>query len=316
MEDAYEIGIRLVLENGVSSGIAVLQNELTAYDRALLATTGRLRAVTEVGRGLAAKIIPGRSGPVAQSPIPEKIAEFPATETGRRQEAPAPVSPVPPMSPVITMLPQATLARAPALLPATPRGRVPGTQDEAARLPAAPEVSVRTAPQAPQRAAQQGHHSTPAVTVVAVPLSNYTHYAPVSPADPAPAVVVAGGEERKLPPVTAPSQREDRQAPISTREPLRTSDWNMAPPGEGVASTGEPVPPRPESTPVAATEPASPVTDATPPEPTQGDVYLDGGRVGRWVSDQLAREVDRPQSGVTGFDPRVGPTWPGSLHGT
>jgi hypothetical protein len=45
-------------------------------------------------------------------------------------------------------------------------------------------------------------------------------------------------------------------------------------------------------------------------------VFLDGARVGRWMSDRLARDVDRPQSGMTGFDPRLGPAWPGSLHGT
>jgi hypothetical protein len=50
--------------------------------------------------------------------------------------------------------------------------------------------------------------------------------------------------------------------------------------------------------------------------PTQGDVFLDGSRVGRWMSDQLAREADHPASGVTGFDPRLGAVWPGAMHGT
>ena len=49
MDDAYEIGIRLVLENGVSSGIAALKDDLAAYDRALTATTVRLRTLSLLG---------------------------------------------------------------------------------------------------------------------------------------------------------------------------------------------------------------------------------------------------------------------------
>jgi hypothetical protein len=48
--------------------------------------------------------------------------------------------------------------------------------------------------------------------------------------------------------------------------------------------------------------------------PTHGDVFLDGQRMGRWVSENLAREATRPQAGSTAFDPRIGPTWPGTLQ--
>ncbi len=46
-----------------------------------------------------------------------------------------------------------------------------------------------------------------------------------------------------------------------------------------------------------------------------GAVYLDGALVGRWLSDRLAREASRPGGGATGFDPRMGPSWPGALQG-
>ncbi len=49
--------------------------------------------------------------------------------------------------------------------------------------------------------------------------------------------------------------------------------------------------------------------------PTGGDVFLDGVRVGRWLSDTLAREAGGPANGGAGFDPRLGPTWPGALQG-
>ena len=49
--------------------------------------------------------------------------------------------------------------------------------------------------------------------------------------------------------------------------------------------------------------------------PVGGDVFLDGTRVGTWVTDHLAREAGRPQSGGTSFDPRLTPAWPGTLQG-
>lgn len=49
--------------------------------------------------------------------------------------------------------------------------------------------------------------------------------------------------------------------------------------------------------------------------PAGGDVFLDGVRMGHWVSEHLAREAGRPQRGGTAFDPRLSARWPGSLQG-
>jgi hypothetical protein len=46
--------------------------------------------------------------------------------------------------------------------------------------------------------------------------------------------------------------------------------------------------------------------------PMEGDVVLDGERVGRWFTNHLAREASRPPSGYSGFDPRMGMIWPGA----
>jgi hypothetical protein len=43
----------------------------------------------------------------------------------------------------------------------------------------------------------------------------------------------------------------------------------------------------------------------------QGDVYLDGARVGRWMSGLMAREAARPPTGGRGFNPRDSPARPG-----
>jgi len=55
--------------------------------------------------------------------------------------------------------------------------------------------------------------------------------------------------------------------------------------------------------------------DASHTGPTEGDVFLDGERVGRWMARHLARELGGPTASGTAFDPRTGPAWPGALHG-
>ena len=54
---------------------------------------------------------------------------------------------------------------------------------------------------------------------------------------------------------------------------------------------------------------------ASSPTTMHGDVFLDGVRVGRWLSDKLARAANAPPSGSTAFDPRMGPSWPGAQQG-
>ena len=76
---------------------------------------------------------------------------------------------------------------------------------------------------------------------------------------------------------------------------------------------------RGDTDPAAAAAPTAGASAAPPPRsssgPTQGDVFLDGARVGRWMSDTLARAAGGPAIGSTAFDPRLGPTWPGALQG-
>lgn len=46
--------------------------------------------------------------------------------------------------------------------------------------------------------------------------------------------------------------------------------------------------------------------------PDDGNIYLDGHLVGRWMSSHLAREAGRPPAGPTGFDARASIIWPGA----
>jgi hypothetical protein len=47
----------------------------------------------------------------------------------------------------------------------------------------------------------------------------------------------------------------------------------------------------------------------------QGDIILDGARVGRWMTSSLARQAARPPAGPTGPDPRQTPLWAGQAQG-
>jgi len=49
--------------------------------------------------------------------------------------------------------------------------------------------------------------------------------------------------------------------------------------------------------------------------PTQGDVFLDGNLVGRWMARKLAHEAGRPPSGSSAFDPTRSPFPPGRMIG-
>jgi len=204
---------------------------------------------------------------------------------------------------------QAIMAVAPAMPRMSLAGRVAGPLEKALRSPVAPEQPARVVVEARQGAMPpgRGQASAPAVvTVKAVSPPSYARYAPASPASQLPAVAVPEtpeGPDSRSVSMPAQDQRETRRAPLVVREPFRPPAW-------------EAVPPRAPTTASDAQMPAAPVAAATSTGPAQGDVFLDGARVGRWMSDRLARDVDRPQSGMTGFDPRLGPAWPGSLHGT
>ncbi len=331
MEDAYEIGIRLVLENGVSAGIAVLQNDLAAYDRALAATTGRLRTVTEAGRGMKAPV--GQSGAGSVVPDAARRAEAEVPDAGQRHvPVTAPAMPLPAASFQAPTAASSVAVAAPATLPpvalpvpsmpqAALPGRIPGLLQVRQRSPAAPEQPVRAKAEAEaQQTVPPLRHgpATAALMVMAVPPPppRYARYAPTPAAGQRPAVATPDGPDGRTMPVAAPDRREDPPAPLAVRALFRSSAWNAPPTGADPASAGAQVAPRPANATAAAATPAAPVAAAASSGPVRGDVYLDGARVGRWMSDRLAREADRPQAGVTGFDPRLGPAWPGSLHGT
>ena len=318
MEDAYEIGIRLVLENGVSAGVAALQHDLATYDRALAATTGRLRMVTEAGRRLAAPVGSDGAGPAVQAPAAEGQTPDSDAARGQQREAPVPAwaTPLPAARPAQTTAvsardkpPQSAVVAAPTMPRAGLTERASAPSDRALRVPATADLAVR-APAVQRDAVSRGREQA-AVVLMAKPLPRYARFAPTAPAGP-PAGVAAPDVPEGIP-VSTPAS--DQQTSMTRRDVVRPSAWDVSSPVAAPASASPLAAPGTAST-AAAAMPAAPMVAAASSGPAQGDVYLDGARVGRWMSDRLAREVDRPQAGVTGFDPRLGPAWPGSLHGT
>ncbi len=347
MEDAYEIGIRLVLENGVSAGVAALQRDLATYDLALAATSVRLRTVSEAGRGLKAPVGGRASDPPARSRGTREDAEALDAAPRHRQQisglvsaavrsataVPAPArnlpaasatAPASPLPAVVVPAPAKPPQPAPVAVPSVPRVTLAGPASVppqgALRPPSAPVQPVLAAGAVARRATPPSGRkpATASVTPTAALPLPYARYAPASVAgQPTTAIaasdVVAGGPVS----MPAPDQPADRRALLAGRELFHASGWTATPSRAESAQSAimQALPRRASGLGVAAT-PAAPVAAAAPSGPVQGDVYLDGARVGRWMSDRLAREADRPQGGVTSFDPRLGPAWPGSLHGT
>jgi hypothetical protein len=61
--------------------------------------------------------------------------------------------------------------------------------------------------------------------------------------------------------------------------------------------------------------PAPPAAAAAAAGPMEGDVYLDGTLLGRWMARTLAAEAGRPASGNAAFDPRRGVFPAGAMIG-
>jgi hypothetical protein len=61
--------------------------------------------------------------------------------------------------------------------------------------------------------------------------------------------------------------------------------------------------------------PAAPPAQKREQAPHGGDVFLDGAKVGRWMSRFLNREAERASAGPTSFDPRRGRLLPGVTVG-
>jgi len=174
MEDAYVIGIRLVLENGVSAGIASLQDDLAAYDRALGATGARLRDLTGAGHALAAPVSAHGTDVARQGRDADAATDGPAGEMARHDDPAARSPAMPP--PVATKSPPNPIARAAMSWVAAPPDRS-GPPERRTPAVVAPGQSGRVAEPMPGPAGPEPGQAAPAVTVLTVSPPHYARYA-------------------------------------------------------------------------------------------------------------------------------------------
>lgn len=81
----------------------------------------------------------------------------------------------------------------------------------------------------------------------------------------------------------------------------------LAPGARGGGATPWPMQPAPMN---EAAEPRMP-----DPAEHGDDLMRDDARLRRWLADELAHALARPQAGITGFDARLAPGWPGTMQG-
>lgn len=315
MEDAYTIGIRLALDDGVSAGIAAISGDLAALDRAVAGSAmglDRLRAFSSgVGVSAAADMqrVARQGGQVMQPLAPPLEEKVPATSaradamTVPSQAAPVTIAVTPP-----TAAP-AMRSLAPMLLPAAPSlpdfaAFAPGPS-----APTQPDTAP-TAAAAPTIVRVIEHHRQ--LVTHEIGRSLVPHSA--DPPNVSPSGIPVAPLRTIVPPLSVPVP-ETGGVSLAPAAPPAMVAATMAPTSVTAPTSGAPiaVPPPAMTTRQSATPllPAAQVAAG----PSQGDVFLDGLRIGRWVTDALTREAARPSAGSTPFDPRMGPSWPGTQQG-
>ncbi len=176
---------------------------------------------------------------------------------------------------------------------------------------AAPVVAaVRAAVTVPLNAAVQHVPVPPSLaTTPTMPAREGASFAPApgrAPAAPLP-TWAAGAPPVSPPLVTAPAT-----PPAAPALPVRAPAAPVARPALSPGARGGSVTPWPMQ-PAPMNEAAEPRM----PDPAEhgDDLMRDDARLRRWLADELAHALARPQAGITGFDARLAPGWPGTMQG-
>jgi hypothetical protein len=335
MIDAYTIGITLALDNGVSAGLTTIRNDLVILNKVVDGSTTRLKQLTQVagclqlrpfGPELAAK---GRdSSPREVNVQTISVPSNPPSTNGA----------VPTWSQL--NLPRLTKTYEDVLLgPASQ----PNTNRESLAVSSGPitsSSSVLDSPNSrPHVELQAGERTLASNTE----LESYRARASLpiqstaAPVQPTAVFADASRDRSSLSPMAA---AVDRPVSINTSPPRTSTDalrTQVSPPrnyAPSHLSTQRPADRHPGVSAIARSVPGDTTSRTQPigagaalpsavPPPTgpqsttvHGDVYLDGSRLGRWMTDSLVRAAELPRSATTGFDPRLTATWPGAAVST
>ena len=333
MIEAFEIGIKLALDNGVAVGIAAIRQDLDALDRAVASSAAGLLTLRRLSES-------GAASAPAQSPSPPLVSPSIPAPTGAAAEptarpfrasdiAPAPLpapSPATPIEPTPSA-PRPVTAPAAAGLASQP----PPVQTAApAGQLASPRPTIPAAAAIANAAPVPARHSAPRsipslITVASLPEPWATGPIPIAQPEPKPTPAAPTIAPRPITLAMGRMMRSPSAAPLSTPPqpgPPPPPDADFAPMAHRQVAPAAPAPrlarpDRPDPFPPQTDSPApsGSARDHTPGA-LHGELILDGVRLGRWMSDRLARAADRPQSGTTGFDPRVSPSYAGAPNGS
>lgn len=312
MIDAYTIGITLALDNGVATGIAAIRQDLAALDRAVATSTLGLLAMRRLSEnlGFSAFAAPAIPPPAHLSPSPT-IAELePPTSSARPLPAPSAVLPAS-HSVLILTAPAALPRESNSLAPSITQQRAPPDRPSAPAAPtgsAAPFVlglMPKSAPAFRQPVDAPPVRYLPSEDTVPTPVLSPQPVA-VSPIATAFSALPTPIAEPTAP--SAPRSISPQQSAMPAR---RASAAPKAPTSQATATTRVDAQDRATSPSAATQTQSNPMSGSS-----HGEIILDGARLGRWMSDRLARAASRPGSGTTAFDPRISALYPGAPSGS
>jgi hypothetical protein len=322
MIDAYTIGITLALDDNVSAGIATIREQLLTVDRMIAKTASSLANLQALGQRLGAV----GTAALVPAPSPTNSSALSKDAAGEADAPPDPKS-APSTEPSLQASPAGPTAavrqpQAPPLSPAAPTiAPAPSVTGESTARP--PPRLADFAPSAPRP-----DHLTqaPSATVIVEKRTD----GPDKPDRPA-------GQGQAPPPLLVEPRRSPTRnfhvpetAPPLPAAPVPSTigDKTRAPSNFAPLMSPTPIPSSPESANgIPRRETRSPVPEDSPapnirhqernqaPVQMSGEIILEGAHVGRWVADMLAEMASRPPNGTTGFDPRIGPSWPGMVGG-
>ena len=247
-------------------------------------------------------VSPGEAVMPAAVPVSSLVPAVAAKASVWSAVPPAPVAPAPA---TITALPEPDAAMVPPAFAAPLLERL----QSASASPAAPPTPAPVAPNNASPDAASPERTDPAPV-------DYAAFAP-APVGPQSAAANANVSLLQQPIAQAindeASHAPGANAPTDAAPP---ASWSDAVPEARSFSAPPPSPAQTSSISLAP----SPRTDtvqngASHGGPTHGDVFLDGTRVGHWMSEALARAVSGPSRGCTAFDPTMSAAWPGALQG-
>jgi hypothetical protein len=326
MIDAYTIGITLALDNGVSVGLATIRRDLIALNGVVEGSGMRLKhlaraaAALQIRPGIADSNSKSSTAPVHGHGNPAITAPSGSPSSDPGFSAPSRLDLLTVAKALMPIFFSPT-AQSIANIEMISSG-YPGTMS-----PEAPPIVPDFLDSAPHMS-RKWHEGAAIADFAPVRYPLQTMFAASTAAAPADGSAhrFSMGTDR-APPLTAVTNAvSPRPVPDGPNISVSLVGHSVSPhplqqPAAGAQTdlsqtaraapydaTAQAHPPSVDPTLPSAVPPSNEPSSAT----LQGDVYVDGSRLGRWMTDRLVKAAELPRAATTGFDPRMTPTWPGA----